>query len=519
VTNDVWIFNLNNNKWRRGPALPVAGAAGGAALVNNKVHWFGGLDTNASCDVNNHFVYDLGKPGAGWKDITAQAGMPTPRNHFSTAVVNGIIYAMGGQFGHDACPGKRTNDTPLVHAFNPKTNQWSKKADMPNKNSHSEPGTFVYKGDIYTTGGENAKNKVWKYNPRTNKWSTFRILAEDFVAPIARIIDGDLIVAGGGAPIAQAATDRVRSLRVDNKPPKPVVQPPAPGSNTPEGDTLISMEAEYFDVSTKTDTHEWVHVVLGDSSNADAMITTPDQGELAGSAEGTPMLSYMVNFNYPGKHYIWVRGLGDSDVSGVGNSDSIQVGINGEIASTAYRIDQFPNEWTWSRHTPSNPVATLNVVNAGVNMINFWMREDGLAFDKFVITNDPNYVPTGTGPELSDGSDDYVAPVIEEEIVIDDSVEENESSEQGTVDAENETETNTETNTNEGSDNDSDNQTTTNENDVMPTTDEAVSAISLEDSGSSGGLFGGSASNTMLLSLLLVLFGRRAGFSLSRKIA
>lgn len=446
VSNKIWIYNLNNRKWRRGPDMPKPVAAGGAALVNNKIHWFGGLDANARCDVNNHYVYDLNAAGKGWKDITSNAAMPSARNHFSTAVVNGIIYAMGGQYGHDNCPGKNTQDTTLVHAFDPKTNKWSKKAGLPNKNSHTEPGTFVYKGNIYTVGGENAKNKVWKYNPRSNKWSTYKTLPDQLVAPVARIVDGRLIVAGGGAPIAQKASNTVRSLLVDasaanNQPattqapaqapsqapsptsapvaapePTPAPRPapiaaPVPGSGTPEQATLISMEAEYFDIRTQTSSHQWTHVARGNSSNDDAMITTPDEGVLAASANNTPMMSYLVYFNAPGKHYIWVRGYGDSNNAGIGSSDSIHVGLNGEIASDAFRIDQFPAEWTWSRHTPSNPVASLNVVDAGVNMVNLWMREDGLAIDKFVITSDPDFVPTGLGPDVTDGTDDYVAPV------------------------------------------------------------------------------------------------------------
>lgn len=422
VSDKVWIFNLNDHKWRRGPELPIAGAAGGAALVNNKIHWIGGLDTKARCDVSTHLVYDLGSPNAGWKNITSSAPMPTPRNHFSTAVVDGTIYLMGGQFGHDGCPGKNTQDTALVHAYNPSNNTWTKKANMPGVNSHSEPGTFVYKNEIYTTGGENAgSDRIWKYNPRTNKWSTFRTLPQSLVAPVARIVDGDLIVAGGGAPRAALATNAVYSLRVDNNPPavqpvaEPVVQPtppqPVPGSNTPEMATLISMEAEYFDIKTNTDTHQWVDVARANSSNDGALITTPDQGQLAGTVENTPMLSYLVNFNSAGKHYIWIRGAGDTNANGVGSSDSIHVGLNGTVASTAFRIDQFPAEWSWSRHTPTDPVASLNVVNPGINMINFWMREDGLAIDKFIITSDPNFIPTGFGPDVTDGTDGFVPPV------------------------------------------------------------------------------------------------------------
>ena len=88
VTNKVWKYNLNTEKWSAGPALPVPVAAGGAALVDNKIYWFGGLDRNAQCDVDNHYVYDLGNPGAGWKDISGTAPMPRPRNHFATVVAS-----------------------------------------------------------------------------------------------------------------------------------------------------------------------------------------------------------------------------------------------------------------------------------------------------------------------------------------------------------------------------------------------------------------------------------------------
>jgi len=152
TSNRVWIFNLNTHKFSRGPDLPARVAGGGAALVDNKIHWIGGLDENASCDVMSHYVYDLDAPGQGWNDITNAAAFPTPRNHFSTAVHNGMIYAMGGQFGHDACPGFNTQDTNIVHKFNPANNTWTQLGNMPGKNSHSEPGTFVYKNEIYTVG-------------------------------------------------------------------------------------------------------------------------------------------------------------------------------------------------------------------------------------------------------------------------------------------------------------------------------------------------------------------------------
>jgi len=171
MTAKVWIFNLNTHQWTQGPKLPRPVAAGGAALVNNRIHWFGGLDVNAQCDVANHYVYDLNNPNAGWKDLSGIAPMPIPRNHFATAVHAGLIYAIGGQFTHDGC-GAGTPDTDLVHVFNPNTNTWTQIASLPAIQSHIEPSTFVYKGAIYVVGGATKGNKVYRYDPSNDLWDT-----------------------------------------------------------------------------------------------------------------------------------------------------------------------------------------------------------------------------------------------------------------------------------------------------------------------------------------------------------
>lgn len=199
VTSKVWKFNLHTGKWSSGPKLPVPVAAGGAALVDNKVYWFGGLDKNAQCDVDNHYVYDLNMPSAGWKDISSTAPMPIPRNHFATVVHNELIYAIGGQFTHDGC-GAGTPDTNLMHAFNPQTNTWTQKASLPAIQSHIEPSSFVYKDAIYVIGGATMGNKVYRYDPSNDDWDTVATLPQALLAPVARVIDGKLIVSTGGAP-------------------------------------------------------------------------------------------------------------------------------------------------------------------------------------------------------------------------------------------------------------------------------------------------------------------------------
>ncbi len=76
----------------RGPDLPFPAAGGGEALVNNRIHWFDGVDAKAQWDVDWYFVHDLGEPFAGWQNTKSVARMLEARTHFSTAFVDGLIY-------------------------------------------------------------------------------------------------------------------------------------------------------------------------------------------------------------------------------------------------------------------------------------------------------------------------------------------------------------------------------------------------------------------------------------------
>ena len=199
VTSKVWKFNLDTFDWSAGPELPIPGAAGGAALVDDHIHWFGGLDTQANCDVDNHYVYDLANPSEGWSDISSIAPMPIPRNHFATVVLDGLIYAIGGQFTHDGC-GAGTPDTKLSHVYDPKTNTWDQIDNLPEVQSHIEPSTFVHKGAIYVVGGATNGTKVHRYDPSRDQWESVAELPQALLAPIARVVNNELIVSSGGAP-------------------------------------------------------------------------------------------------------------------------------------------------------------------------------------------------------------------------------------------------------------------------------------------------------------------------------
>jgi len=116
--------------------------------------------------------------------------MPSPREGLAVAVVNGILYAIGGVF----------NGTYLstVEAYDPVTDSWSTKSAMPTP--RLSPAASVVDGIIYVAGGANASGSIGTteaYNPATDTWSTKALM------PTARYFLGagslnELVYAVGG---------------------------------------------------------------------------------------------------------------------------------------------------------------------------------------------------------------------------------------------------------------------------------------------------------------------------------
>lgn len=72
--------------------------------------------------------------------------MPTPRDSFSTSVVNGKIYAIGGLQVLALWPV-----LPTVEEYDPTTDTWTRKADMPT--ARTAFSTSAVNGKIYAAGG------------------------------------------------------------------------------------------------------------------------------------------------------------------------------------------------------------------------------------------------------------------------------------------------------------------------------------------------------------------------------
>ena len=129
----------------------------GAAVVNGLIYLVGGNDGTGTL-VSSVDVYD--PRSDSW---TKKASMPTPRTMLAVAAVNGIVYAVGGLGSGNA-----------LEAYDPVSDTWTQKAAMPT--ARQELAAAVLNGELYAIGGLTSdgmrSNVVEAYNPATNTWAS-----------------------------------------------------------------------------------------------------------------------------------------------------------------------------------------------------------------------------------------------------------------------------------------------------------------------------------------------------------
>jgi len=200
ATADVWRYDVAADRWSRGPSLPQPRGGGVLFLENRHLHYAGGFLPDRMTNSPDHWQLSLD----GNSHWTVKAPMPEARGQLSGAMLNGVFYAIGGQFGHDQGP----TDLTLVHRYDPTTDQWAEAAPLPHPVSHAESSTFVMDGRVIVVGGRNHQeprtsdrrllSSVLLYDPGRDLWIALDRLPRGLTGPAAALIGSDLIVSAGG---------------------------------------------------------------------------------------------------------------------------------------------------------------------------------------------------------------------------------------------------------------------------------------------------------------------------------
>lgn len=191
---------------------------------------------------------------------------------------------------------------------------------------------------------------------------------------------------------------------------------------------LVAVEAENYYKQTLSEKRQWYtiskkkipnnerHIIESHTENSgsntylkilpDTRITHDDKliaGEnFSNKAGKIALLHYKVKINEPGRYYVWVRAYSTGS-----EDNSIHVGLNGQWPQSGQRLQwcNGKNSWKWEskQRTKENHCGVpyliyLDIKKAGINEIQFSMREDGFEFDRFLLTKNKDYIPEGVGP-------------------------------------------------------------------------------------------------------------------------
>jgi N-acetylneuraminic acid mutarotase len=195
-SSDTWASRFNMPTGRYGLV---------AATVNGAVYAIGGtaptgvVTPKVEAYVPNTLTLDP------WK---TKAPLPAPRSQSNgAAVINGEIYVTGGYHLVDGSQ----RDTRSVYRYNPATDIWTSRANMPRASSGGVSGAINGKLYVYVTftgqGGPDAA--LYRYDPTTNSWTERAHPPQVQALAAGSVIGGKLYVMGG---ISEGAPSRKLSL-------------------------------------------------------------------------------------------------------------------------------------------------------------------------------------------------------------------------------------------------------------------------------------------------------------------
>ena len=189
-------YDTGTKRWSEAAPLPAPRGGHAAAVLNGRIHVFGG--GNSMSTIDDHSIYDP-------QSNTWTAGAPLPRKMGSpaAAVVNGKLYSIGGRSG--------PNDFGDVHIYDPGTDRWTPGPAIP---ARGTGGAAVSNGSILYFGGESQQAQavlgdVLRLDPGASEW-TKEAPSMPIARNYARVVtfNGAIYVVGGSTEYGASHSSR-----------------------------------------------------------------------------------------------------------------------------------------------------------------------------------------------------------------------------------------------------------------------------------------------------------------------
>ena len=174
---ECWKYIHEQDKWlelQKFPGTPRISAV--AFSIGNKAYAGTGLVgvENTKEGTNDFWEYD--PAGKNWSQ---KANLPGGTRYGAVGFsINGKGYiALGASQGYVSLKTNQTTNYNDLWEYNPVTNKWSKKADLP-EDGRADASVFIISNEAYIVLGQGnelfpVKKTSWKYSPEKNEWKQF----------------------------------------------------------------------------------------------------------------------------------------------------------------------------------------------------------------------------------------------------------------------------------------------------------------------------------------------------------
>jgi N-acetylneuraminic acid mutarotase len=189
--NTVYAFDAAKNEWTEQSPMPTERGALAAGVIDGKIYAVGGALKKffRLRNTNANEVYD--PKTDTWKKLMP---IPTPRDHLTVSVANGLLYAIGGRVNVNYNQNLNAHE-----AYDPKTNQWQTRAPLPT--ARSGITSQYVNGKIYVFGGESGEgtfNENEAYDPKANQWTTMPPMPKSCHGLGSALVNGAIHLLNGG---------------------------------------------------------------------------------------------------------------------------------------------------------------------------------------------------------------------------------------------------------------------------------------------------------------------------------
>ena len=186
-------YDPATDTWTRKADMPMVRGTQATSVVNGRIYVIGGGPGLHGPPYSSVQEYD-----ATTDTWTARANMPTARCWVSTSVVDGKIYAFGGALDYKGTTLSR------VEEYDPATDTWTRKAAMPT--ARTCLSTSAVDGKIYAIGGSpgygqwyQGLSTVEEYDPATDTWTRKADMPTARSGLVTCAVNGKMYAIGGWA--------------------------------------------------------------------------------------------------------------------------------------------------------------------------------------------------------------------------------------------------------------------------------------------------------------------------------